>query len=363
MIPLSAELKAHLAGATQTVCTLVYCARTDGEIFGFTDHESEIVFDSVTYTPAPSYARSDAAGGLDLNVDNLELRGMLSSPFITEDELRAGIWDFCFLRIVLVNYADLTMGAMVIRTGKLGEVSVERNQFKAELRGLAQAYTRTIGRLVVPGCDTTLGSARCGVDLAAWTVTGTVDSVSADNRTFNDADRTEPGPSAGISISAVSKANPGVVTLASPLGLPTGSIIVISGALGMPQINTVTVAGGISGSTFELPYDTTDFPTYTGGGKVRQLDSGSGYFDNGVVTFTTGANAGLSKEVLAYVLGSVTLVEPMPYPIAVGDEYSMHAGCDYSMATCRDRFDNIVNFRGYPYVPGLDRISQFGKET
>ena len=38
------------------------------------------------------------------------------------------------------------------------------------------------------------------------------------------------------------------------------------------------------------------------------------------------------------------------------------AGCDKSLATCRDRFDNLVNFRGEPYVPGLDKMVQMREE-
>jgi uncharacterized phage protein (TIGR02218 family) len=46
----------------------------------------------------------------------------------------------------------------------------------------------------------------------------------------------------------------------------------------------------------------------------------------------------------------------MPYPVAVGDQFTISAGCDRSMGTCIGRFNNIVNFRGEPYVPGTDTI-------
>jgi hypothetical protein len=52
----------------------------------------------------------------------------------------------------------------------------------------------------------------------------------------------------------------------------------------------------------------------------------------------------------------------MPYLPAIGDTYSMHAGCDYSLETCRDRFNNILNMRAEPYVPGVDRLVQIGKQ-
>jgi uncharacterized phage protein (TIGR02218 family) len=50
------------------------------------------------------------------------------------------------------------------------------------------------------------------------------------------------------------------------------------------------------------------------------------------------------------------LVLPMPYSIASGDTYNLIKGCDKTLITCAERFDNIVNFRGEPSVPGLDRM-------
>ncbi len=80
------------------------------------------------------------------------------------------------------------------------------------------------------------------------------------------------------------------------------------------------------------------------------------YFAYGLVTFTSGANAGLSMEVRDYVNGRFGLFLPMPYAIEVGDAYSAVAGCDKAFATCVARFDNAVNFRGEPHVPGTNRI-------
>lgn len=87
----------------------------------------------------------------------------------------------------------------------------------------------------------------------------------------------------------------------------------------------------------------------------------SGIFCFGTLTFTGGANTGLSMEVKEYICiagtgGQVTLALPMPYAIADGDTYSLTKGCDKTIATCFGRFNNVVNFRGEPLVPGLDRM-------
>lgn len=50
----------------------------------------------------------------------------------------------------------------------------------------------------------------------------------------------------------------------------------------------------------------------------------------------------------------IELFERTPFEIAVGDEYVAHAGCDWSKALCRDRFDNVYNRRAEDEIPGTD---------
>lgn len=83
----------------------------------------------------------------------------------------------------------------------------------------------------------------------------------------------------------------------------------------------------------------------------------TGYFDHGLLTWTGGANAGHAMEVKTFTAGGAfVLQQSLPNPIAVGDAYSVYAGCDKTLATCKTKFNNVVNFRGHPHVPGLDRM-------
>jgi uncharacterized phage protein (TIGR02218 family) len=85
-----------------------------------------------------------------------------------------------------------------------------------------------------------------------------------------------------------------------------------------------------------------------------------GWFVDGVVSFTSGANAGRSMEVKAWIqaTATVTLFLPLPAPIQVGDTLTLYPGCRKTTADCRNKFSNIVNFRGEPFVPGLDGLLQ-----
>jgi uncharacterized phage protein (TIGR02218 family) len=84
-----------------------------------------------------------------------------------------------------------------------------------------------------------------------------------------------------------------------------------------------------------------------------------GRFTAGKLTFTTGANNGLSVDVKSHrKAGAVRLVlwQAMPEPIEAGDTFVVTAGCDKRFETCRARFNNAVNFRGFPHIPGNDFI-------
>lgn len=79
----------------------------------------------------------------------------------------------------------------------------------------------------------------------------------------------------------------------------------------------------------------------------------------GVVRFTTGDNAGVTLEVKSIDTGTgtVELKFPMPHPAQAGDEFELLAGCDQRLKTCQ-AYENVINFRGEPHVPGSAKIFQ-----
>lgn len=105
----------------------------------------------------------------------------------------------------------------------------------------------------------------------------------------------------------------------------------------------------------------------SGGSGLVLADSGRGeaddYFAYGVISMTSGANDGISREVKSFANtgGVINLQLPFPYAVAVADTYSMHAGCDKAKRTCIDKFDNVVNMRAEPDLQGRDRLVQVGR--
>lgn len=90
-----------------------------------------------------------------------------------------------------------------------------------------------------------------------------------------------------------------------------------------------------------------------------------GWFDRGLLTWTDGPNAGRSIEVDAQFAAfdghQLRIWLPMPNPISQGDGFSLVAGCDKLFATCREKFANTINFRGFPHIPGNDFAYGFAR--
>ena len=108
---------------------------------------------------------------------------------------------------------------------------------------------------------------------------------------------------------------------------------------------------GLTRSVFELA------GTVASGATVLSIPSNltnaDGYFDLGIVRFTSGVNNGIPRVVRSYLnaSGQLRLVAPLPSVPAAGDQFVVAPGCDKRQATCSSKFSNLARFRGYPYVP------------
>jgi len=108
-----------------------------------------------------------------------------------------------------------------------------------------------------------------------------------------------------------------------------------------------TGAGTVSAARSPAEFDASGLEAYA-----------AGWFTRGLLTFTSGANEGTRMVVLRHVLvagvARLTLRDEPPMPVEVGDAFDIVAGCDKTFATCRSRFGNSLNFRGFPHLPGND---------
>lgn len=74
-------------------------------------------------------------------------------------------------------------------------------------------------------------------------------------------------------------------------------------------------------------------------------------YKQGTITFTSGANSGVSVTVKSAAAGVLSLMYPLNNVPATGDAFSVYWGCDHTLATCGTKFNNTINFLGFPYIP------------
>ena len=79
----------------------------------------------------------------------------------------------------------------------------------------------------------------------------------------------------------------------------------------------------------------------------------------GLLRWIGGGNGGLESAVSVSAGATVTLRAEPALSVAAGDLIELIEGCDKSLATCSARFANAANFRGEPYLPGIDLLTRY----
>lgn len=97
-------------------------------------------------------------------------------------------------------------------------------------------------------------------------------------------------------------------------------------------------------------------------GATVTLDAGeplSNSYGDGLLRWFGGANCGLESAVARSAGASVTLRAPPRLAVEAGVLVELIEGCDKTIATCAGRFGNAANFRGEPYLPGIDLLTRY----
>jgi uncharacterized phage protein (TIGR02218 family) len=183
----------HYQARVQTRAVNWRIVLTDGRVVCLTSHDRPVQLAGEVYIPGafdPTAIRSTA----DLDVDNSEMQGVIGLPF-ERDEVMAGIVDNAQVWIMRLNWTRPQDGAEIIHRGEIGTVSVDDGALRAELRGLAWKIQQARGRTFGPMCAWNLGEQNdfepgCPVNIADYTVTGTVETSDARD-TFYDIARND----------------------------------------------------------------------------------------------------------------------------------------------------------------------------
>jgi uncharacterized protein/uncharacterized protein DUF2163 len=94
--------------------------------------------------------------------------------------------------------------------------------------------------------------------------------------------------------------------------------------------------------------------TITVDGTINWVSVNNGY-PLGYIVYVSGQNTGLKKTVKAQGISAgllqLQLLYPFPFPVAGGDTVKLITGCDKTLNTCENVYDNLIHFGGMPFVP------------
>lgn len=304
MKSLHADLLSHLAGEVRTLATCWKLTRGDSVIMGFTDHDVTFDYDrgdgdgAITYKASTGFTPTSFAVKGNLSVDTLNVGGpfgTVDSEDIREADLIAGLYDEAVIEIFMVNYKDV-----------------------------ATAGTPTTNPILTSSKDIPLTKGNLGE------IQRLRDTFVAEMRSLSHYLQQQIGEVYTPYCRADLGDSRCGVTLAS-----------------------FTVSGEVTAVTSNVIFDDTTTAGITG--------AADNYFNLGLLTWTSGDNNGLSMEVKDFDAANdrFTLVEAMPYDVQVGDTFDVYPGCDKSLSTCINTFNNVINFRGEPYIPGSDYLATY----
>jgi uncharacterized phage protein (TIGR02218 family) len=279
------EMQARLESGATTHCRCWKIERSDGSVFGFTDHDLDLAFDGFTFEAGSGLDANALQASTGLSVDNCQAQGAISSKSISEEDIRAGRFDGAKVLNWLVDWTRPDLRVLLF-AGTLGEIRQADGRFEAELRGPTEALNAPVGRSILRTCDRVLGDAKCKVDL-----------------------RKEE-----YSVEAVIRG---------------------------PEAGRIACAGASGFAT--------------------------GWFTHGAITWLSGDNTGFTRSIrgdrlIAGGNRELDLWHAPPYPPERDDRVRLVAGCDKMVRTCRSKFANFLNFRGFPHLPGEDWVAAYPRE-
>lgn len=183
---LSQELTALSIHGIFRFCTCWKITRTDGTVLRITDHDHPLTLTGDgTYSPQDGMYPSARQKQQGTNSQNTQTRGVISSSLIKEEDLRAGIYREAQIEEFMLDWRYPWAGRYNYVRYFIENVSFTEEQWTANLIGLTGKLRRKWGRKITRTCNADLGDARCGIDLEALAVDGTVDAVSQSRRKFS----------------------------------------------------------------------------------------------------------------------------------------------------------------------------------
>lgn len=272
---------------------------------GFTSNSRDMTLpghQGVTFYSAAGITPTVIEQALE-NPTNLEIQGLYQSGLFQQSDVVRGKWDFASVEIFSACWDNVNLGELLTFKGNLGEIKDYDIYFKTEARGLMARLSSDASMLTSKYCRVKeFQDSECGHTATTVVVGGTTYALSA--------------------------------------------------------LVTATYASSSRRDfIFDGPNNFTSIPS---GYTLPPTD----FFNNGTLTASDSDNAGVTREILKYEKlsassYSISLKRSFPYDFPTNGYpvFTLKAGCNRTVEDCK-KYGNIINFRGEPYVPGMETLNR-----
>lgn len=182
MRELSTDLAAHYATRQTTLCWCWRVELASGDVMGFTNHDRNVTFDSLTYQADTGVMGTELEQKFGMSTDEMSIEGALTSEGILESDIRGGLYDEALVSVYEVNWADPDQ-RILLKTGRVSKITRGPTAFIAEVSSLGEEMNASRGKIISYLCTANLGDSACGVDLSTVTNRG-LGTVTYTNGTY-----------------------------------------------------------------------------------------------------------------------------------------------------------------------------------
>lgn len=237
---------------------------------GFTDFTRDLDVDALKYKAQSGFYSSAVESNNSVSADNFEVGGFLDSEDIAKQDIMSGMYDNAYLEIFIVDYQNPNAKKIILKSGYLGKIEMLDNQFVAEVTGLSDKLSNSIGSLYSPTCRAKFCGDECKIEKPPMI---NCNIISVENKTQVRIGQEINNPLYNYGVMEVVDENACVISL----------------AIRRCNKNMVHLLS---------PFNMKKFP----------------------------------------------------------QTCRIYAGCDKKFSTCSQIYNNALNFRGEPHVPGVDEI-------
>lgn len=238
-------------------------------------------------------------------------------------------------RLVFVGYL-----ASPLLDGKNFAVDVKQHVYTLQIKLPRRVYQRW--------CNCKFGNAECltykGIADSGTTTRLNDDALISGHGSgfFQEGTLTiTSGTNAG-QVRTVANSDTGYVEWFTAMPLPVDSTSLYTLTWKPPTMPGITD----SGCTMSILYD-------------NAIIQGVNFWKHGLLSITTGLNAGQKRKIIESGVGWVKVALVFPYTIETGVAYSLSAGCDKTAGWCIDHFGNGPNFSGFLHISTVQNLRRY----